>query len=479
LARRFRDLSIRSKLMTGFMLTSVVALLITMAALAVYDHGAVRDEIRNDVSMLAGIIGENASSSLVFNDPQTAQQTLAALKAQPNIVTGALYDRNGRLFASYGERPPAAPPKDGAEVTSRAIGVARPVNFSNARIGTVYVRSDLSAMAERRAQYLRIAALVIAGAAFIALLLSALFQRTISRPIRRLLDVEKRVSRTKDYTLRAEKHADDEVGKLIDGFNEMLSEIRARDAEIFERHRQEMALARSIQTSVLPRTFALPGYDVSAIMMPAEEVGGDFYEFRPCDGGAWLGVGDVTGHGVTSGLIMMMAQSMFTMLVEQNGNASPARFLALLNRAMYYNLRERLEQDKFMTMVVARMDGNGRFTYAGAHTDLLVWRAKTQSVERLPTDGLWLGVAEDVEHETHDRVIALERGDVVLLHTDGVTEARNRDGECFDLARLTDSLAALHERDASEIVTTIANAAWSWAGNEPADDVSVMVVKRR
>src|ERR1051325_5127562 len=334
--------------MTGFMLTSVVALLITMAALAVYDHGAVRDEIRSDVAMLAGIIGENASSSLVFNDAQTAQQTLAALKAQPNILTAALYDRHGKLFAAY-------------------------------------VLSDLSAMAERRAKYLQIAALVIAGAAFIALLLSALFQRTISRPIRRLLDVEKHVSKTKGYSLRAEKHADDEVGKLIDGFNEMLSEIRARDAEIFERHRQEMALARSIQPSVLPRTFELPGYDVSAIMMPAEEVGGDFYEFRPSDGGAWLGVGDVTGHGVTSGLIMMMAQSMFTILVEENGHASPARFLALLNRAMYYNLRERLDQDKFMTMIAARIDGGGRLTYAGAHTDLLVWRAKQQTVERLAT----------------------------------------------------------------------------------------------
>jgi serine phosphatase RsbU (regulator of sigma subunit) len=479
LARRFRDLSIRSKLMTGFMLTSVVALLITMAALAVYDRGAVRDEIRSDVAMLAGIIGENASSSLVFNDAQTAQQTLAALKAQPNIVTGALYDRHGKLFASYGQPPPAVPPRDGAEMTSRAIGVARPVNFSNARVGTVYVLSDLSAMAERRAKYLQIAALVLAGAAFIALLLSAAFQRTISRPIRRLLDVEKHVSRTKDYTLRAEKHADDEVGKLIDGFNEMLSEIRARDAEIFERHRQEMALARSIQTSVLPRTFELPGYDVCAIMMPAEEVGGDFYEFRPSHGGAWLGVGDVTGHGVTSGLIMMMAQSMFTMLVEQNGQASPARFLAQLNRAMYYNLRERLEQDKFMTMIAARIDGDGRFTYAGAHTDLLVWRARQQTVERLPTDGLWLGVAEEIEGATRDRILNLESGDVLLLHTDGVTEARNREGECFDLARLTDRLAALHDREASEIVTTIANQAWSWAGNEPADDVSVMVIKRR
>jgi len=86
-----------------------------------------------------------------------------------------------------------------------------------------------------------------------------------------------------------------------------------------------MALARSIQTSVLPQTFDFPGFDVSAVMYPAEEVGGDFYEFRPVNGGAWIGVGDVTGHGVTSGLIMMMAQSMFTMLCEQsNGHTTPS-----------------------------------------------------------------------------------------------------------------------------------------------------------
>src|SRR5260370_351296 len=156
--------------------------------------------------------------------------------------------------------------------------------------------------------------------------------KTPPRPIHRLLREGKRVPREKDYTLRVEKEANDEIGLLIDGFNEMLSEIRSRDAEILARHDQEMALARSIQTSVLPRSFELPGYDISAIMLPAEEVGGDFYEFRRTGAGAWIGVGDVTGHGVTSGLIMMMAQAMFTMLCEQNGHyQSPAKFVSLLN----------------------------------------------------------------------------------------------------------------------------------------------------
>ena len=117
-------------------------------------------------------------------------------------------------------------------------------------------------------------------------------------------------------------------------------------------------------------------------VLPAEEVGGDFYEFRPIsEGGAWIGVGDVTGHGVTSGLIMMMAQSMFTMLCEQsNGHVSPAKFVSLLNRALFYNLRSRLEQDRFMTLVVAKIDHEGRMVYAGAHTDLLIYRAAHKSV---------------------------------------------------------------------------------------------------
>jgi len=467
--------------MTGFMLTSLVALFLTVAMLAMYDRSTFRSEMMRDVDTLAGIIGENAASSIAFNDRQTATSTLAGLKAQPHIINGSLYDSGGQLFAAFATAgAPASPnlaPKDGALISDDAIAVARPVMFNGARVGTVFVRSDLRELAERRQRYLELAVLVFAGAALVALLMSAIFKRAISRPILRLLEIEKRVSREKDYGLRAEKTANDEVGLLIDGFNEMLGEIRARDAEIQERHHKEMALARTIQTSVLPRTFDLPGYDISAIMMPAEEVGGDFYEFRRVNGGAWIGVGDVTGHGVTSGLIMMMAQSMFTMLCEQgDGVVTPARFLSLLNRAMFYNLKSRLAQDKFMTMVVARID-EGQMVYAGAHTDLLIFRAAAGRVERIPTDGLWLGMTEDIESVTTDRSVDLEKGDVALFHTDGVTEARNRSGECFDLDRLEAQLARLHREEAATIVTSIAQAAWSWAGT-PKDDVSLMAIKR-
>lgn len=254
--------------MTGFMLTSLVALLITTAALALYDRTSFRRQILADVDVLAGVIGENASSSIAFNDRQAAQATLAALRAQPHIISAYLFDRDGKHFASYpAKAPQVSAPSLGAVLGPRDLSVTKEVLFNGARVGTVYLRSDLGALLERRKRYLQLAAAVLVGATLIALLLASAFQSAISRPILRLLEVEKRVSREKDYTLQVAKEGNDEVGLLIDGFNEMLNEIRTRDAEILEKHDQEMALARTIQTSVLPKLFELPGYDISAVSL--------------------------------------------------------------------------------------------------------------------------------------------------------------------------------------------------------------------
>jgi len=190
--------------MTGFMLTSLVALLITMTALALYERATFREQILTDVDVLAGVIGANASSSIAFNDRQAAQSTLAALKTQPHIVAAYLFDRDGKQFASYPSNAPAIPaPVLGATMGSDHLAVARAVLFNSARIGTVYLRSDLGLMVERRTRYLQLAAAVLVSALIVALLLSSAFQRAISRPILRLLDVEKRVSRETDYSLRA------------------------------------------------------------------------------------------------------------------------------------------------------------------------------------------------------------------------------------------------------------------------------------
>ena len=253
----------------------------------------------------------------------------------------------------------------------------------------------------------------------------------------------------------------------------------SRQEKELERRNSEMAIARTIQTSVIPRDLTLPGYDLAAVMMPAAEVGCDFYEFRrTTDGGAWLGIGDVTGHGITAGLIMMMAQSMFAMLSEnQSEEATPTRFLVRLNRALFYNLKSRLAEDKFMTMVVARIYPNGRMIYAGAHTDLLVYRNETGRVDRFPTDGLWLGVVEDLSPATRDHEVRLGNGDLALFHTDGVTEAANEKGERFDLDRLIEKLREARGGSAGEAVSNILSATRAWSPL-PADDLSLMAIRR-
>lgn len=257
-----------------------------------------------------------------------------------------------------------------------------------------------------------------------------------------------------------------------------LRKAAAQDREL-ERRASELAIAHSIQTSVLPRDLHLPGYDVGAIMITAEEVGGDFYEFRRAgDGGAWIAVGDVTGHGLRSGLIMLMAQSMFSMLSEdEQQNVSPTRLLSRLNRSLFFNLRDRLSEDKYMTMVVARVFADGRMVYAGAHTDLLVYRRAEDRVERIPTDGVWLGLVEDLGDTTEDREVTLVSGDVALFHTDGMTEARNAQGRVYDLDRLSERLRQWSGESATMVVERIASAAREWAP-VPADDISLMAIKR-
>src|ERR1041385_6725895 len=172
----FRDLSIRSKLMTGFMLTSLVALLLTMAALALYDRETFKKKMLGDLSALAGVVGENSVSPLVFNDRETARSVLGALRAQPHVVGAFLFDNDGHLFASYttpgGPAAPDAVPQDGSTIDLNSITVVRAVVFNNKRAGTLWIRSDLSELAARRTQYLTIGGLVIAGAAIVALILA-------------------------------------------------------------------------------------------------------------------------------------------------------------------------------------------------------------------------------------------------------------------------------------------------------------------
>ncbi len=241
LVRAFRNLSIRRKLTLIVMSTSSVALLVASLAIAVYDTVTFRQRMVNDLNVVADGVGINSSAALAFDVASSGQDILAALRAYPHIVAACIFTRDGRVFARYvrpgemeGFKAPAPQPT-GHTFESGRLHLFRDILTSaeeEGKIGTVYFQSDMEELQDRRKRFARTVAVVLLASSLAAFLLSSRLQGLISRPILDLVDLETRVSREKDYSLRAVKAADDELGLLIDGFNEMLVQIQSRDAEL-------------------------------------------------------------------------------------------------------------------------------------------------------------------------------------------------------------------------------------------------------
>src|SRR3954468_22787898 len=161
--------------------------------------------------------------------------------------------------------------------------------------------------------------------------------------------------------------------------------------------RRDLEIARQIQMSILPHRVDVEGIEVSAGMIPAERIGGDYYDILPVKAGCWIGIGDVAGHGLGAGLIMVMIQSMVMALVRAHEDAAPRDIVCLLNRLLYENIRGRLAQDDHVTFCLMRYRADGSVVFAGAHEEILVWRTTTGRCERICTSGAWLGAIPDIE----------------------------------------------------------------------------------
>jgi len=231
-----RNLPIRRKLALIAMVTTGGALLVAGAALVYFDLARFRNEMTADLTTLADIVAENSTGALTFHNQADAGDVLRGLRPQDSIVAAALYDAHGRLFAAYAPRPgvpfPPRPGRDGAQLEANGVVVFRPVLLGGQRIGSVYLRSNLDDLFSRiRAQAISVGTVFLA-AGILALLLASGLQRLVSRPLLHLARTARAVSERRDYSLRAEKLSDDELGRLVDAFNDMLGEIQDRDTEL-------------------------------------------------------------------------------------------------------------------------------------------------------------------------------------------------------------------------------------------------------
>ncbi len=238
----------------------------------------------------------------------------------------------------------------------------------------------------------------------------------------------------------------------------------------------EMELAKKIQTSILPANDRLGDYQVAAVMRPADEVGGDYYDFFETHGGErWVTLGDVSGHGVESGLIMMMAQSSIASILDSDTGVSPSALLVSVNRIIRKNIL-RLNVERYMTLVAANLSGDS-ITISGKHTDLIILRVPDYTPEVVPTDGTWLGITDEVDGFMKDRVVPVNKGDMVLMYTDGATEAKNSEGELFGDERLIESFIKHCRQPVNEIINGILADISAYQSGQD-DDITLLVIKK-
>lgn len=255
--RLLRNLPIRQKLMVIALLTTGGALLLAGTALILLDRARVRQEMAEDLRALAAVMAENSEAALLFDDRPTAEEVLASLRPQEEIVAAALYDDQGRVFANWrrdGRQDgfPARPEEESTDFQDGALIAFQPVHDPDTGevIGTVYLRSSLDAMTRRMWIQALTVGFVFLGSGLASLLLASTLQRAISRPILDLSEVARRVSEVRDYSIRAEKRSPDELGRLVDAFNEMLGQIQQRDSEL-QRAKEDL------EQRVVERTLAL------------------------------------------------------------------------------------------------------------------------------------------------------------------------------------------------------------------------------
>jgi signal transduction histidine kinase len=239
--------SLRGKIIAVVLATTLVALTVMAAALVAYDLVTYERTRVNDLVSLAGIIARASTPSLEFDDPKAAQENLALLRVRPNIVDAAIYTSDGRRFAGYeqsaaeAQRSLPAPLAGRIDMTPAANGYAiddgvvliyQRILDRNEFLGTIYIRGQYEPLV-RLNDYLTIMLMVMLGSLAVAVLISIWLQRRITQPIFAVAEVARQVMAQRDFGLRARKTTDDEIGVLVDAFNEMLGEV-ARRAEALE-----------------------------------------------------------------------------------------------------------------------------------------------------------------------------------------------------------------------------------------------------
>jgi sigma-B regulation protein RsbU (phosphoserine phosphatase) len=313
----------------------------------------------------------------------------------------------------------------------------------------------------------------------IVIILSWYLARIITRPVDALREGTAVIGHG-DLDFRLDIRSGDEFEALADSFNRMTSDLRnniedlKRTTAEKERYTKELEIAKEIQDSILPESVpAIPGFEVAAVNIPAMEIGGDLYDFIPSDkGGCGFVIADVSGKGISAALYMAMSRTILHTCAD--ANADPSIAVRNANRLIYEDGRSSM----FITVFYGVLDPRAMtFSYVNAgHNPPLLLRDGESESWMTGEKCIALGVVPDVSISSS--VLELRSGDLLILYTDGVTEAFNENDEYFGEDRLPDCIKRHRSQSAQEITDTLLEEIRAFSGTAPqSDDITLVVIR--
>jgi serine phosphatase RsbU (regulator of sigma subunit) len=405
----------------GFV-TAAVGVLLSMVVAAVLMRLALLDAADSHRHDLGSLLVSSCQAALALGDHELLQETLDELAPRlPDLTSAEAVDAHGNRQAAWSR----AKEVDSGRDLPESFAVPGP---SGQQIGTVRVR-----VSSERAQAAVIRMWLLLGCiALVSLVVSWVVSAALGKEI-------------------------DEKGRL----------------------EGELSAAERIQTSLLPRQASLVGAEIAARMLPADEVGGDYYDVIPCDGGGWVCVGDAEGHGLRAGLTMLMLQSGIGALLRHTPTLQPREVIQAINRVIYENGQSRLGELRYATLLAIHYQDDGLVRFSGGHVDPIVCRSKAAGCEFLSGDGPFVGLEQELEESAvPQRELRLEEGDLLVLYTDGITEARSASGEMFGPERLSRAIEAARHLPVRELIDKLFADCQAFS-SKLEDDMTVIALRRR
>jgi sigma-B regulation protein RsbU (phosphoserine phosphatase) len=343
----------------------------------------------------------------------------------------------------------------------------------------------------------------------LAIAIGILTARSITRPVLRITkaaeqiaagNLDKRVGTTDFIEIEEidtlERSFDSMAGQLKESFETLEDKVKERTTELASANGEILALnerlkednlrmgaqldiVRQLQQMILPNPeeLEIDGLDIAGYMDAADEVGGDYYDVLNTDGVVTLGIGDVTGHGLESGILMLMAQTAVRTLKEI-GETDPVRFLDALNRTLYKNV-QRMNSEKSLSLAILNYS-QGRVSISGQHEDTIIVRLGGE-IERIDTMDLGFHIAlhDDIAEFISHISIQLQIGDGIVLYTDGIPEAKDINKKQYGVEQMCEVISQNWHLSAQEIKQAVIDDVRRHIGTQKVfDDITLLVLKR-